>query len=91
MQVKDIIEKMIAIKTNLNTKEKFSRDYYRILGGLEGMLVCIGKLPITGNLPYKDIEVEKKSLFGKKKLVKRKELYEELIIRLVDESIRDFT
>lgn len=72
----------------VDSMENFNRGYYRFLGSLEGMLVCIGKLPLIGKLPYENVEFEKKSFFGKKKVVERKESYRELIIRLVEESIR---
>ena len=89
MDLKDIIKNMATIKNNFDNVKKNSRDYYRILGSLEGMLVCIDKLPLMGKLPYKNVEFEKKSFFGRKSIVERKESYRELIIRLVEESIKE--
>jgi DNA gyrase/topoisomerase IV subunit B len=51
MDKKDIVRYMATTVANLNTKGKFTNTYYRILGGLEGMLICIGKIPLEGKLP----------------------------------------
>ena len=89
MEKRDIAKHMATIVANLSTKEKFSKTYYRILGGLEGMLICIGKIPLQGELSYVEVPHTRKSFFGKKIEESRTELYEELIIRLVKEVIKE--
>ena len=89
MEKKDIVKNMTMILANLNTREKFSKNYYRLLGGLEGMLICIGKTPLQGEFPYIEVPHTRKSFFGKKIEETRIELYDEMIIRLVKEAIKE--
>ena len=53
------------------------------------MLICIGKIPVQGELPYIEVPHTRKSFFGKKIEETRTELYHELIIRLVKEVIKE--
>jgi hypothetical protein len=89
MDKKDIVRYMATIVANLNTKGKFTNTYYRILGGLEGMLICIGKIPLEGKLPYIEVPHTHKPFFGKKTETTRIESYNEMIIRLVNEAIKE--
>ena len=89
MKKKDIAKYMATFVANLNTKEMFSKTYYRTLGGLEGMLICIGKIPLQGEIPYIEVPHTRKSFFGKKIEETRIELYDEMIIRLVKEAIKE--
>jgi hypothetical protein len=89
IDTKDIVKKISRVIANLNKQTRGSDNYYRTLGGLEGMLICIGKSPLRGPINYRDIEKTKTNLWGKTKTTTRKELYEEYIIRIALESIEE--
>lgn len=89
MKKSEIVKNISIILANLNTKTKHTHEYSRLLGGIEGMLICIGKLEIQGDLPYSEVVETRVSWPGKVKTSKRKETYAELIIRLATEVIRE--
>jgi len=89
MENKDIVKNMTKIIANLSTKQKFSKEYYRLLGGIEGMLICVGKLPLQGEFNYIEVPHTNKSFFGKETKTTRTESYNELVIRLVKEVIKE--
>ena len=79
---KEIKELMKRMALHLHNQTS-PRQQYRILGGLESLLILVGELPASGPLPYKNIKVEVTDFWGKTSIVTEKENYKNLIIRKI--------
>lgn len=84
----EVVKAVAVIVTAMHEqKNKNTKEVFRRLGGIESLLIVLEVIPLQGELPFREIEVEVPRFVGSPRIEKRKESYKELILRLASETI----
>jgi hypothetical protein len=90
MKTREEIKKDIStIIIAMHDKKHNSGDILRRLGGIEGMLLVLGKTKMHEPLPFKDIEVTITGFWDKTTTSVETESYKDCILRLAKEVINE--